>query len=202
MSKGKRSTAAGQSKASSAKGKASRARSATTSQNGKDDTSPNAKPEKKPAGSASKKRQRSSSGGGGGGGGGGTAKDAGAGRSGSGNGGGSSGGEETPSEPLWMQQRWVQVGKTDAEANVPVVPSPVTDAEFDEMVKSCVRNDAMEKVKTKRAMLAKRLQVCWFDVFFLCRYENGHGYSSFSFDFVFSSVLWLSRCGRQDLVIT
>ena len=48
---------------------------------------------------------------------------------------------------------------TDAEANVPVAPSPVTDTEFDEMVRSCVRNDAMEKVKAKRAALAKRLQV-------------------------------------------
>lgn len=53
----------------------------------------------------------------------------------------------------------MQVGKSDAEANVPVEPSPVTEAEFDDMVRSCVRNDAMEKVKTKRAVLAKRLQV-------------------------------------------
>lgn len=64
-------------------------------------------------------------------------------------------------KPAWMRQRWVQVGKTDAEANCPVEPSPVTDAEFDEMVRSCVRNDAMEKVKAKRAELAKRLHVCF-----------------------------------------
>lgn len=61
-----------------------------------------------------------------------------------------------------MSQRWVQVGKTDAEANVPVEPSPVTETEFDDMVRSCVRNDAMEKVRTKRAALAKRLQVCYY----------------------------------------
>lgn len=79
---------------------------------------------------------------------------------GGGGGPGGGGGGGVSAKPAWMRQRWVQVGKTDEEANVPVAPSPVTDAEFDEMVRSCVRNDAMEKVKAKRAALAKRLQVC------------------------------------------
>lgn len=99
--------------------------------------------------SGSKSAQKSAGGGSGGAGGGGGG--------GTGGGGGGSGG--VSAKPAWMRQRWVQVGKTDAEANVPVAPSPVTDPEFDEMVRSCVRNDAMEKVKAKRAALAKRLQV-------------------------------------------
>lgn len=91
--------------------------------------------------------------------------DGGSGVSGTGNGGsgggGGGGGGGGSSRPAWMRQRWVQVGKTDEEANVPVEPSPVTDAEFDEMVRSCIRNDAMDEVKAKRASLHKRLQVTY-----------------------------------------
>lgn len=79
---------------------------------------------------------------------------------GSGGGGGAVGGGGS-SRPAWMRQRWVQVGKTDEEANLPVEPSPVTDADFDEMVRSCIRNDAMDEVKAKRASLHKRLQVSY-----------------------------------------
>lgn len=56
-------------------------------------------------------------------------------------------------------RRWVVIGKSDEEANAPVVSCPVADEEFDEMVRSCVRNDALEKVKEQRAGLAKRLHV-------------------------------------------
>lgn len=56
-------------------------------------------------------------------------------------------------------RRWIVIGKGDDEANAPVVPSPVPDDEFDEMVRSCVRNDAIDKLKEQRAVLAKRLHV-------------------------------------------
>ncbi|CAM9675842.1 unnamed protein product, partial [Ectocarpus sp. 12 AP-2014] len=97
-----------------------------------------------------------------------------------------------------MRQRWVQVGKTDAEANVPVAPSPVTNADFDEMVRSCVRNDAMEKVKTKRAALAKRLQAITGgkerqDVLGQAlREKNRH------WDFLLKEMMWMADDFQQE----
>ncbi|CAM9954640.1 unnamed protein product, partial [Ascophyllum nodosum] len=97
-----------------------------------------------------------------------------------------------------MLQRWVQVGKSDEEANVPVVPSPVTDAEFDDMVRSCVRNDAMEKVKAKRTAIVKRLQVLTGgkerpDVLGQAlRDKNRH------WDFLLKEMMWMADDFQQE----
>lgn len=56
-------------------------------------------------------------------------------------------------------RRWVAIGRSDDEVNIPLTPSPVTDQEFDEMVRSCVQNDAIERVKEQRGALVSRLHV-------------------------------------------